>query len=920
MNRSQFLRVLGAGAAGAFVFRPRWAMGAIDYDFQGTPAGLRPYLHAPRPDSMRVSWWSDDDDQTHVDYGSAADSLTQTVSGSRAVMGANYHYHSVQLAGLQPDTYYYYRVRTESETSDVFRFRTPKPLGTSTGRFRVLVLGDNQIIDPQQRRFERLVERAKKKVEDLYGVPVEESIDLVIMPGDQVDVGTLQHYRHLHFAFNGWISPHLPIMTTIGNHETYQDPGLANYKQIFTYDDLDCLGVSSPDPEVYYAYQLANIAFVHTSSEHAGNTQTGWVQDLVNAAEADPGLDWMISLCHRPYNAEQYIGDISGWLRDTAMPVFAETGKHVLNIGAHHHIYARGQTREWPVYHIISGGSAWDQYWGQSNEADYDDVQKTIAHWAWQLIEFDLDARTMDVRCFAEANIRFPASTRWSYHSKLIDRFQRKLGLPAPGKPSLTNAFPAPVTLPVALESSPFSTTSGEALNSAWFQVATDAGFTDLKLDRIRDVENIHGDTGSPDYEPVDTHAGVDILEWTLAADSLPDGTYHARVRHRDTNTLWSEWSEALSFEVTGSTATGEPAISLEKTVFAPGEDIRVDYDGGPGIATDWIGIYRKGDVPGSTASTTWSYVSGSSGFRTFTRDLAGGEWFAAFFTNDGYTEIAPRVPFFVGSPPVLAMDRTAYDVGEDVAVAWADGPAGPGDWIGVYRVGTAPGAGPATAWFYLNGSTTPPGSGIAGGSLSFAALPKGYYFVDYFVNGGHLGIAERIHFSVGTEIATVSMSSPTIPPGEPFTVGFSGGPGTPKDWMGIFRKGETPGPDPLTAYLYVDGKVEGEVTFELPDLPPGDYFVALFINDSYSEVSNRFEFSVSGNEELRIEQSTLEGSGILIAWLSRAGVTYEIEASGDLETWETVGTVAGTGGRIEETLDSGLPGQPRRFFRLKTD
>ncbi|WP_193213472.1 fibronectin type III domain-containing protein [Luteolibacter marinus] len=919
MNRSQFLRLSAYGAAGAFVFRPKWAMGAIDYDFQGTPAGLRPYLHAPRPDSIRVSWWTDSDSQTHVDYGLTAGNLDQTAGGGMNPLGANYHYHAARLTGLQPDTYYYYRVRTEHVSSQVFRFRTPKPLGTSTGKYRVLVLGDNQIIDPAQRRFERLVERAKKKVEDLYGVPIEEAVDLVIMPGDQVDVGTLEHYRHLHFKFNGWISPNVPIMTTIGNHETYSDPGLANYKAIFTYDDLDCLGVTSPDPEVYYAYQLANIAFVHTSSEHAGPPQTTWVQSLVNAAGPAPGIDWMISLCHRPYQAEQYIGDISNWLRNTAMPVLAQTEKHVLNIGAHHHIYARGQTREWPVYHIISGGSAWDQYWGQSNESDYDDVQKTIPNWAWQLIEFDLDARTMDVRCFAEANVKFPTSTRWSYNSRLIDRFSRKLGQAPPDAPALTNVFASPATLPLVLQSSPFSTTTGESLNSSWFQVATDAAFSDLKVDDLRDFENIYGDTGAPDYEPVDTRAGIDILQRTLAADGLANGSYFARVRHRDSNTLWSDWSPVVEFGVTGSSFTGDPAIRLEKSVFAPGEDIAVTYEGGPGLATDWIGIYKKGQNPGPVASTTWQYVTGTSGIRHFTTNLPAGEWFAAFFTNDGYTEIAPRVAFYVGDKPVLAPDRTSYDEGQTVDLSFSNAPGGANDWVGIYKEGTTPGAANASAWYYLNGTRTPGGAGTNSGLIPFSGLAKGYYFADYFLDDGYFGIAGRVRFSVGTEITQVSMSSPTVQPGADFTVNFTDGPGTPKDWMGIFKKGETPGIDVLTAYLYVDGNTQGSVTFSLPDLPPGDYFVTLFINDSYTEVSNRFYFSVPGNEALHLDQSSFDGSAMLLAWRSRAGVDYEIQSSTDLDEWEPVRTVRGTGSLIEETVTADPEVLPKLYFRLST-
>jgi hypothetical protein len=884
-------------------------MGAINYDFQGTPAGLRPYLQTPRPDSMWVSWWTDTDTQTHVDFGTSAGALSQTVSGTMNAMGTNYRYHSVRLTGLQPNTYYYYRARTESITSEIFRFRTPKAIGTATGKFRVLVIGDNQIIDPGQRRYERLIERAKKKVEDLYDATIEEAIDLVLMPGDQVDVGTLEHYRHLHFKFCGWLSPHVPIMTTIGNHETYSDPGLANYKAIFRYDDLTCLGVSSSDPEVYYAYQLANIAFVHASSEHTTTAQTTWVQNLVTAANAAPGLDWMVSLCHRPYQAEQYIGDISNWMRNTAMPVFAQTQKHVLNIGAHHHLYARGQTRQWPVYHIISGGSAWDQYWGQSNESNYDDVQKTIAHWAWQLIEFDLDAKTMDVRCFAEANVRFPTATRWSYNSRLVDQFTRKLGITTtPRKPALTNTFSAPVTLPIQLQSSPYQTTSGEAMNSTWFQVAADAGFTNLKIDQIRDVENIYGDTGSPLYEPVDTNAGVDILKLTVSS-GLTNGSYHARVRHRDKNTLWSSWSDAVSFTIEGS-VVADPKITLQKSVYPPNEDILIAYENGPGISTDWIGIYPKDRTPGSGGnSTTWQYVSGSNGTRNFTFNLPVGEWFAAFFTNDSYTEIAPRVPFYVGNMVTLTPGESAYDEGETARIDFTGAPGGAQDWIGIYRVGTNPGPTGAEKWSY---------AAQASGFRDFAGLSKGYYYAVFMVANGYQEISTRVPFSVGSLISTVSMESTQIPQGNDFTVHFSNGPGIPKDWIGIFKEGETPGVNVLTSYLYFDGAASGSVTFHLPDLPPGNYFLAMFTNDSYTEVSNRVTFTVSGKAPLEFEQAGLEGNEMRLRWKSQSGKVYKIQRSTGLTgSWTDVRTVTATGSSHEELVPINRTTQPTCFFRV---
>jgi hypothetical protein len=856
MKRSDFLRLTSATTAGVAA---RGVLGAWLLDRAASPAyaqgggvPVRPYLQTPRPDSIWTSWWTNSATQAFVDWGTAADQLVNTVAGATQNLGSGYSYHSAKITGLQPGSFYFYRVRTEAETSDVFRFRTPPATGTNTGKFRVLVLGDNQIISGE-RRWEKLIERARVKIEEKYGVALEEAVDLILNVGDQVDVGTLNHWRNLHFEYGKGVTPNLASMTTVGNHETYGGDGyLSLYKNLFYYNELSYQGIVSPGGEAYYAYQLANVLFMHFNSESMpvaaegiGNVQKQWAQDIINAAKLDTSVEFIISLSHRPYQAEQYVGDISNWFRTEVMPILAQTEKHTLNIGAHHHLYARGQTRDWPIYHIISGASAWDQFWGQSTEIDYDDVQKTIANWAWQLIDFDLDNRDMKVECYAEANVRFPESTRWTtqaYNSRLIDSFHRRFGIAAPNAPSITNSAssapgqPNNVTLPYVLHSSAFSSAAiTEVLNSTQFQVSVDVAFSSLLIDRIRDVENLYGDTGAPNYEPVNVNAAVNVLDYTIAPNSLPDSRYYARVRHRDSNAVWSAWSPAYEFNVSGSAAAGT-SLSLAKSVYAPGEDIQVSYQRPPSASADWIGFFRDGESPANTLPTSRQHATGGAGTRIFKMDLFTGLWFAGFFGNNGTSEIAPRVPFFVGTTVELASDQTSYGEGASPTISWSNAPGGAQDRIAIFLVGESPAS--ATPALVLPARSS-------NGTRVIAGLAKGFYYATFLVGGTTYELSTRAGFAIGTLIAQVSMASATVAVGQSFTVTFSGGPGIPKDWIGVHAAGTTPGLSPLLAYLYFAGATAGSVTFSLLDLPPGDYFVSMFTNDSYTEVSNRFNFTV---------------------------------------------------------------------------
>jgi hypothetical protein len=160
-------------------------------------------------------------------------------------------------------------------------------------------------------------------------------------------------------------------------------------------------------------------------------------------------------------------------------------------------------------------------------------------------------------------------------------------------------------------------------------------------------------------------------------------------------------------------------------------------------------------------------------------------------------------------------------------------------------------------------------------------------------------------------------MESVQIQQGSDFTVHFSNGPGIPKDWIGIFKEGETPGVNVLTAYLYFDGAASGSVTFHLPDLPPGNYFVAMFTNDSYTEVSNRVTFTILGKAPLEFEQAALEGSNMRLRWKSEPGKTYKIQTSTGLNGWTEVRSVTASGSSHEELVPVNRATQPNCFFRV---
>ena len=128
---------------------------------------------------------------------------------------------------------------------------------------------------------------------------------------------------------------------------------------------------------------------------------------------------------------------------------------------------------------------------GMSNEQDFDDVQKTLTDWTYQIVEVDVPTGKVDVECYSIGGI---------YNKKnnvLVDSFHRYKNQPKPAKPSITNTFSGPITLPLTLNGSAFSSSNGELLNTTQFQISKASNFSVIEKEFYRDFENWFGKDGN---------------------------------------------------------------------------------------------------------------------------------------------------------------------------------------------------------------------------------------------------------------------------------------------------------------------------------------------------------------------------------------------------------------------------------------
>lgn len=109
------------------------------------------------------------------------------------------------------------------------------------------------------------------------------------------------------------------------------------------------------------------------------------------------------------------------------------------------------------------------------------------------------------------------------------------------------------------------------------YQISTTDDFASIVVDKVTDAEDLFGSTGKPWHIPLDVSEGVDITQLPLKEYELKNGSYYVRMRYRDNNLEWSEWSDSKAFKVVGS-VDGDPVLALPKKDYAPNEEITVSY------------------------------------------------------------------------------------------------------------------------------------------------------------------------------------------------------------------------------------------------------------------------------------------------------------------------------------------------------
>ena len=549
------------------------SMGGYGHEFESPPSTyMTPFLQTPTPNSIYICWHSDGSTESKVEYG-LTEELGQISTGSYHTFSESLIWHWVKMENLLPDTDYYYKVISDSSESSIRLFQTHHPYSDTLSHVRFAIYSDSQTYPSVH---SSVVGAMKETFEERYGTDYYQEVHLAMLSGDIVDNGySVGQYTNMFFNPIAQVSDHLPYMTVAGNHEM-EAPEFYHYLK---YEDF-----GGTEGEKYFSFFIGPVLFIGLNSNVQGNTQLNWLEDLLETAQNDDAVKFIFASLHHPGQSETWPDGNTWWVQNQVIPLLASHEKVEQLSYGHTHAYERGATMEGNLRIMCFGGGGgyldrWRMY---SNQVDYPEIHRSHDYHGYTVIDVDCENDSYTATAYSLGNSDVQMDNE-EFDSWFRDRNasppETPLGLyPNAGNGDIDGRLVAsPYTGEIDIMSSQFQL---KEAGDAWSQ---------LIIDSKRDWENVYYDTGPPNYVPIDLNAGIDLQRYQIPEGALQSSQFYEwRIRYRDQNLLWSDWSAPVTFTAmeTGNTVDfsaditeGDVPLLVRFTDFSTGDPVLWSWD-----------------------------------------------------------------------------------------------------------------------------------------------------------------------------------------------------------------------------------------------------------------------------------------------------------------------------------------------------
>jgi len=218
-------------------------------------------------------------------------------ASSQGVSGTEFVFWTVEVAGLKPNTDYYYRAGTFGEvtlddnalTAEMSAIDFAEPIKIKTGvtkgssePFRFISGGDSR------GAYDLILEN----IENFRSYKA----DFTLFNGDMTNAGGQDEWISWFGAMNPLMKEQV-LMPVQGNHEILAD---------YYYHQFALPKVGNPLPEEWqehaWSFDYGNVHFIGFNSvtEFVIEEQKAWIEADLKAAKADPDTKWIMAMFHHP--------------------------------------------------------------------------------------------------------------------------------------------------------------------------------------------------------------------------------------------------------------------------------------------------------------------------------------------------------------------------------------------------------------------------------------------------------------------------------------------------------------------------------------------------------------------------------------------------------------------------------------------
>ena len=294
--------------------------------------------------TQSVIWCDNSDNDKYVQYvvedsytGENSFSSTNQVQGISKTVGydsATQIYYEATMTDLVPGTTYYYRVGSSDNWSDVASFTTAP---SSTSNFSFMYMGDVQHNTTAEAEYPIWGSLLSSAYVD------NPNIAFGLMGGDMVQSGSDMNDWTYFLSYASDVFSQIPMMTTIGNHESNFIGGKAKF-----YMDILALPTNGPEgfKEEFYSFDYGTVhvtvlnSWALSTEQKLSSEQMNLISDWITAdLAAASNAKFRIVLLHHP--AYALASDtvcksvLSNWV-----PLL-ESGNVDLVLCGHQHVYSR---------------------------------------------------------------------------------------------------------------------------------------------------------------------------------------------------------------------------------------------------------------------------------------------------------------------------------------------------------------------------------------------------------------------------------------------------------------------------------------------------------------------------------------------------------------------------------------------------